>query len=175
MMIYLKLFLSFAKIGIFGFGGGMAMLPMIFQSAKQFGAISPEEFSNLVGISQVTPGPIAVNAATYVGFCTAGYGGAVAATLGVAMPSFILVTTVYYFINKFKDNSVINGAFVGIRPVTVGLIAAAVVFMGQSVFATFDVVPIVIACVTLILVGKFKISPITIVIGAGIVGAIICG
>lgn len=174
-MIYIKLFLSFAKIGIFGFGGGMAMLPMIYQSAQQMGGVSADEFSNLVGISQVTPGPIAVNAATYVGFVTAGYGGAIAATMGVAVPSFILVSLACYFINKFKESTVIKGAFVGIRPVTVGLIAAAVIYMGQSVFASISLVPVLILLATLVAIGKFKVSPITIVIGAGVIGAFLCG
>ncbi len=174
-MIYLQLFFVFAKIGLFGFGGGMAMLPIIYQGAKQFGLMSADEFSNLVAISQVTPGPIAVNAATYVGFNCAGYGGAFAATLGVALPSFILVILVCYFINKFKESKIIDGAFAGIRPVTVGLIAAAVIFMGESAFAALNPVAIVIALATVVLAGKFKVSPIAIIVGAGVLGAILCG
>lgn len=174
-MIYLKLFLVFAKIGVFGFGGGMAMLPMIYQGAQSFGLMSADEFSNLVAISQVTPGPMAVNAATYVGFNCAGYAGAFAATLGVAMPSFILVTLACYFISKFKESKAIEGAFAGIRPVTVGLIGAAVIFMGQSAFETISLVPCLITLGTVILVGKFKVSPIAIVIAAGVIGAILCG
>ncbi len=174
-MIYLKLFLVFAKIGVFGFGGGMAMLPMIYQGAQSFGLMSADEFSNLVAISQVTPGPMAVNAATYVGFNCAGYAGAVAATFGVAVPSFILVTLACYFISKFKESKAIEGAFAGIRPVTVGLIGAAVIFMGQSAFETISLVPCLITLGTVILVGKFKVSPIAIVIAAGVIGAILCG
>lgn len=174
-MIYLKLFLVFAKIGVFGFGGGMAMLPMIYQGAQSFGLMSADEFSNLVAISQVTPGPMAVNAATYVGFNCAGYAGAFAATLGVAMPSFLLVTLACYFISKFKESKAIEGAFAGIRPVTVGLIGAAVVFMGQSAFETISLVPCLITLGTVILVGKFKVSPIAIVVAAGVIGAILCG
>jgi len=174
-MIYLQLFFVFAKIGLFGFGGGMAMLPMIYQGAKSFGLMSADEFSNLVAISQVTPGPIAVNAATYVGYNCAGFPGAVAATLGVALPSFMLVTIVFYFVTKFKESRLIKGAFGGIRPVTVGLIAAAVVFMGQSAFAEFSLIPAVITLATIILAGKFKMSPIAIVIAAGVIGAFLCG
>ena len=174
-MIYLKLFLVFAKIGVFGFGGGMAMLPMIYQGAQSFGLMSADEFSNLVAISQVTPGPMAVNAATYVGFNCAGYAGAFAATLGVAMPSFLLVTLACYFISKFKESKAIEGAFAGIRPVTVGLIGAAVIFMGQSAFETISLVPCLITLGTVILVGKFKVSPIAIVVAAGVRGAILCG
>ena len=174
-MIYLKLFLVFAKIGVFGFGGGMAMLPMIYQGAQSFGLMSADEFSNLVAISQVTPGPMAVNAATYVGFNCAGYAGAFAATLGVAMPYFLLVTLACYFISKFKESKAIEGAFAGIRPVTVGLIGAAVIFMGQSAFETISLVPCLITLGTVILVGKFKVSPIAIVVAAGVIGAILCG
>lgn len=174
-MIYLKLFLVFAKIGVFGFGGGMAMLPMIYQGAKTFGLMSADEFSNLVAISQVTPGPIAVNAATYVGFNCAGYAGAVSATFGVALPSFILVTLACYFIAKFKESKAIDGAFAGIRPVTAGLIASAVIFMGQSAFAEVSLVPCLITLGTVVLAGKFKVSPILIVIGSGVIGALLCG
>lgn len=174
-MIYIKLFLIFAKIGVFGFGGGMAMLPMIYQGAKSFGLMSASDFSNLVAISQVTPGPIAVNAATYVGYNCAGFGGAIVATLGVALPSFILVLTVCYFIIKFKNSSLIDGAFCGIRPVTVGLIMAAVIFMGESVFSKPEWIPSLICAASIILVGKLKVNPVIIVIFAGLIGAILCG
>lgn len=174
-MIYLQLFFVFAKIGLFGFGGGMAMLPIIYQGARQFGLMSADEFSNLVAISQVTPGPMAVNAATYVGFNCAGYGGALAATVGVALPSFVLVTLACYFINRFKESKILDSPFAGIRPVTVGLIGSAVIFMGQSAFAQLNPVSIAIAAVTVVLAGKFKVSPIPIVIGAGVIGAILCG
>ena len=185
-MIYLKLFLVFARIGLFGFGGGMAMLPMIYQGAEHFGLMSREDFSDLVAISQVTPGPIAVNAATYVGYHAAGMPGAAVATLGVALPSFLLVLLVCYFITRFRNSRLVEGAFTGIRPVTVGLIASAVVFMGQSAFGAMagnvvsgasvaTVLPVVLCGLSVLLVGKCKISPIVIVIGAGVIGAILCG
>lgn len=174
-MIYLQLFFVFARIGLFGFGGGMAMLPMIYQGAKTFNLMSTEEFSNLVAISQVTPGPIAVNAATYVGYHCAGTAGALAATLGVAFPSFMLVMLVCYFITRFRNSSIVEGAFAGIRPVTVGLIAAAVVFMAQGLENGIDFVSATLIAGTVILVGKVKVSPIPIVIGAGLIGAFLCG
>lgn len=174
-MIYIKLFLVFAKIGIFGFGGGMAMLPMIYQGAENFGLMSSEEFSNLVAISQVTPGPIAVNAATYVGYNCAGVTGAVVATLGVALPSFILVLIVASFIQGFRKNKLVEGAFAGIRPVTAGLIASAAVIMGQSAFASETVIPVIICILTVFAVSKLKISPIIIIIVSAICGALIYG
>ena len=174
-MIYLQLFFVFARIGLFGFGGGIAMLPMIYQGAKTFGFMSAEEFSNLVAISQVTPGPVAVNAATYVGYHCAGVPGAMAATVGVAFPSFVLIMLVCYFISKFKESTFVEGAFTGIRPVTAGLVGAAVVFMAQSLGNQIDYVSIGIIVGTVILVGKIKLSPIPIMIGAGLIGALLCG
>ena len=174
-MIYLQLFIVFARIGLFGFGGGMAMLPMIYQGAKTFNLMSAEEFSNLVAISQVTPGPIAVNAATYVGYHCAGIAGALAATFGVAFPSFVLVMLVCYFVTRFRNSRVVEGAFAGIRPVTVGLITAAVVFMAQGLEHGIDFVSAALIAGTVILIGKVKVSPILIVIGAGLIGAFLCG
>ena len=91
MSILIRLFLTFAKIGALGFGGGMAILALIYQSMQQFGNIDAAEFAELFAISQATPGPMAVNAATFSGFETAGIAGAAAATLGVLIPSFILI------------------------------------------------------------------------------------
>ena len=133
-MILLKLFFVFAKVGLLGFGGGLAMIPMIYQSSAEFGLIDSDEFANLVGISQITPGPLAVNAATYVGYNAQGVLGALAATVGEAIPAFVLITIVCYFLEKFKDSRAVQGAFKGIRPVTVGLIASAVVMMAKTVF-----------------------------------------
>ena len=174
-MIYFQLFFVFARIGLFGFGGGMAMLPMIYQGAKTFNLMSAEEFSNLVAISQVTPGPIAVNAATYVGYHCAGTAGAMPATFGVAFPSFVLVMLVCFFVTRFRNSRIVEGAFAGIRPVTVGLIAAAVVFMAQGLEHGIDFVSAALIAGTVILIGKVKVSPILIVIGAGLIGAFLCG
>lgn len=131
-MIYLALFLSFFRIGIFGFGGGLAMLPLIFQTVKQFGFMSSEEFSNLVALSQVTPGPVSINAATFIGFNFAEIPGALCATFGVALPSFFLVITAIKFLDKFNESKGMEAVFMGIRPAAVGLIAAAAVFVGES-------------------------------------------
>lgn len=174
-MIYLKLYLVFARIGLFGFGGGMAMLPIIYQGATSFENIGANEFSNLVAISQITPGPIAVNAATYVGYNVAGTPGAVTATLGVATPSFILVILACYFIRKFKESKVIDGAFVGIRPVSCGLIAAAAVFIGQELVVGQFVIPLGICLGTFALVTKWKVNPILLIIISGIIGGFLCG
>ena len=189
-MMYLYLFTMFFRIGLFGFGGGLAMLPLIFQSVQDFGVMTAHEFSDLVALSQVTPGPIAVNAATFVGFNYAGLPGAFVATLGVSLPAFVLMLIVVKFLEKFNDSKGIQGAFIGIRPVTVGLIGAAVIFVSETVLINgplistrlftggpeyFNIMPIVIFGVTIVLVGAFKMRPIKIMILMGIVGALLCG
>ena len=150
--------------------------------------MTASEFSDLVALSQVTPGPIAVNAATYVGFNGAGIPGALAATLGVALPSFILILIVVQFLERFQESRGIQGAFLGIRPVTVGLIA--VLFVGETVLVNgpiisaklftegvsyFNVIPVMLCAATLLLSGVFKVKPITLMIVMGAAGALLCG
>jgi len=176
MMIYFRLFVAFAKIGLFGFGGGAAMLPFIYESARAIGSMSGAEFSNLVGISQMTPGPIAVNAATYVGYLTAGLPGALTATFSVALPSFVLISLVSYFMEKFRESAVINGALAGVRPMTAGLVLSAVMFMGQQAIGTgsqtIGIMSLAICVISFVLTGIKKISPIMVMLGAGIFGAL---
>lgn len=189
-MIYANLFVMFFRIGLFGFGGGLAMLPLIFQSVQAFGVMTAREFSDLVAVSQVTPGPIAVNAATFVGFNTTGVLGAAVATLGVCLPSFIILLIVSRFVERFYDNRYVKGALFGMRPVTVGLIGATVFFIGEGVLVSgrllsvelftsgigyFRIIPIAIFAVTILLVGVFKMNPIKIMIIMGIAGALLCG
>ena len=189
-MICMRLFLAFAKIGFIGFGGGLAILPLIYQSALQFGEMSASEFANLFAISQATPGPIAVNAATFVGFKIAGLGGAAAATAGVAVPSFILVALVAGFLEKHKESALIQGAFTGIRPATAGMIASAVIFIGETALfredaSTFtslmqfltelDPIPALMAAATVFLMAKTKVGTIKIILLMGVLGALLCG
>lgn len=188
-MMIIRLYLTFFKIGLLGFGGGMAILPLIYQSVLSFTDMDPETFTNLFAISQATPGPMAVNAATFVGFQVAGVGGAAAATLGVACPSFILVALVVRFINKYRDNKLIDGAFTGIRPATVGMIAAAAIFIGQtSLFdtdgqavaslaeaaQTIEIIPVVMAVATFVLASKFKVGSIKLILIMGALGIVLC-
>lgn len=184
-----NLFFTFFKIGIIGFGGGMAILPMIYQSVLEFSDMAPEEFANLFAISQATPGPIAVNAATFVGFQVAGVAGSAAATIGVATPSFILIALVVKFMSKYRNNKIMDGAFKGIRPVTVGMIAAAAIFIGETALLkvylaeiadfgglaeAIDPIPVVIMLTTLVLAGKFKVSSVKLILIMAAVGAVLC-
>lgn len=173
----IRLFYMFFRVGLFSYGGGLAMLPLIFQSVQDFGFMSAHAFSNLVALSQVTPGAIAVNAATFVGINYAGIPGALSATLGVALPSFIIMQVVIRWVDKYRDVLAVRGAMYGMRAVVIGLIAAAVVFVAQTTFTfafkTDNIILLVIAAATVFSVQKFRCSPIWITIAAGVAGAFI--
>ncbi|MDP4143608.1 MAG: chromate transporter [Bacillota bacterium] len=188
MLKCLKLLFVFFKLGVFSFGGGYVMLPMIYQDIQTFGLMSPSEFSNVVALSQMTPGPIAVNAATYVGYRYDGVWGAVFATIGVSLPAFIIILLVAAFIKKFKTSGAVQAVLLGIRPATVGLIASAVIFFSQTsifkegFFSTkmfsnplhyISIPAVIIFAATIVCTRKFKMGPITLTILAGIVGAFI--
>lgn len=175
-MALFYLFIMFFRIGLFSFGGGYAMLPLIFQGIQEFGFMSGEDFSKLVALSQVTPGPIAINAATYVGYQYAGIPGAVAATIGVALPSVLLVLLVYHFLTKFKESLALNGILEGIRPAALGLLGSAVIFLArESIFTGvhLNLLPMLFFIIVVFVNGKYKISPITLTILAGVAGAFI--
>ena len=194
-MDFLVLFVAFLRIGAFGFGGGLAMLPLIYQSVQEFDFMDQEQFSDLLAISQVTPGPIAVNAATYVGLEFAGIGGAAAATVGVMLPAFVIMLIVSRMLDRFSENRIVQGAFAGIRPVTIGLIASAVVFVSEGVLVHgplissrvletgagyFDLAAIGIMVLTVILMLVLRMRPILVMLimagsgavlgGAGLIG-----
>lgn len=133
-MIYLELFLTFFKIGLFTFGGGYAMIPLIQSEVLGKGWLESEALINFIAVSESTPGPFAINIATYVGSEMAGVLGSVCATLGVVMPSFLIILLVAKFYLKFKSNKYIAGAMTGLRPAAIALIMSAVVSMSISVF-----------------------------------------
>ena len=125
MMIYLELFLTFFKVGLFTFGGGYAMLPMIREEVISHGWLSQSELIDFIAVSESTPGPFAVNIATFIGTRTGGIFGSLCATLGVVLPSFIVIMIVARFYQKFKSSRLVIGAMTGLKPAVVGLIAAA--------------------------------------------------
>ena len=134
-MICLKLFLTFFKIGLFTFGGGYAMLPLIQEEVPAHGWMAMDEIINFIAVSESTPGPFAVNIATYVGRMSAGIPGAVCATLGVVMPSFLVILIVAKVYAAFRKSRLVEGAMSGLRPAVIGLIAAALLSIGKEVFA----------------------------------------
>lgn len=134
MMIYLELFLTFFKVGLFTFGGGYAMLPMIREEVISHGWLSQSELIDFIAVSESTPGPLAVNIATFIGTRTGGLFGSLCATLGVVLPSFIVILIVARFYQKFKSSTLVTGAMTGLKPAVVGLIAAALLSLSQTVF-----------------------------------------
>ena len=180
-MIYLELFYTFFKIGLFGFGGGYAMLSLIQgEVVTNHNWLSAQEFTDIIAISQMTPGPIGINSATYVGFAATGsVWGSVVATLAVTLPSFILMLTISKFFLKYQKHPVVEAVFKGLRPAIVGLLAAAaLVLMNVENFGspTEDTYTFIISVILFIaaFVGtyRFKINPILMIIACGIVGLI---
>ena len=182
-MILLELFLTFLKIGAFTFGGGYAMLPLIQEEVIKKGWLTKELLIDFVAISESTPGPFAVNISTFIGTELSGFLGAVCATLGVVLPSFIIILLVAKFFMKFKDNKIIKGLMKGLKPAAVGLIASAVISMILTVFAPngisniiFDktmFISVLIFLVSLLCVFE-KAHPIVVIIISAIMG-IGCG
>lgn len=133
-MIFLELFLTFLKIGAFTFGGGYAMLPLVQAEVAEKGWLTGEALVNFLAISESTPGPFAVNMATYVGAQMGGVFGAVCATAGVVLPSFVIILIIAKSFMKFKDSRTVRGFMYGLKPAVVGLIATAVLSVGKTVF-----------------------------------------
>ncbi|MFR2071007.1 MAG: chromate transporter [Bacteroides nordii] len=181
-MIYLQLFYTFFKIGLFGFGGGYAMLSMIQgEVVTRYNWVSSQEFTDIVAISQMTPGPIGINAATYVGFTSTGsIWGSVIATFAVVLPSFILMLTISKFFLKYQKHPAVESVFSGLRPAVVGLLAsAALVLMNTENFGsptkdiyTF-VISVIIFLIAFIGTKKYKANPILMIIACGIAGLIL--
>ena len=188
-MIYLRLIWSYLKIGFFGFGGGYAMLALIENEIVTPGWISEQTFTDIVAISQMTPGPIGINSATYLGYVAPGVSspelsspvwgilGSLLCTLVVILPSFVLVRYVGHYITRHRDSAILKGIFAGLRPVVVGLIAsAALLLMNSQNFgtATPDVAKsIAIAVASLAAVLFTKIHPIAVIAAAGFIGWLI--
>ena len=136
-MIYLQLFYEFFKTGLFAVGGGLATLPFLYDMADRTGWFTRPQLADMLAVSESTPGPIGVNMATYVGFSTAGIPGAVVATLGLITPSVIIILIIARVLAAFRQNKVVDAAFYGLRPCSVGLIAAAGLLVVK--IALFDV------------------------------------
>ena len=133
-MILLDLFWTFFKIGAFTFGGGLAMLRLAHEQVLAKEWLQPDQIIDFVALSESTPGPFAINMATYVGASQSGFLGAVCATLGVVLPSFIVILTVAHFYKQFKSSHAVKGIMTGLKPTAIGLIASAVISMAITVF-----------------------------------------
>ncbi len=175
MMILIKLFLSFFQIGLISFGGGYAaMAPIYDQVVVKNGWITATQFSDLITISQMTPGPITLNSATFVGLQIAGFPGAVVATLGSVLPSVVIVSVLAYVYFRFSTLKVLQNVLSRLKPVVTALIAIAGVSLIQSAFLTPDLnwLNIAVFVGAFILLRTTKIDPTMIIFLTGIVGIV---
>ncbi|MCD8337336.1 MAG: chromate transporter [Lachnospiraceae bacterium] len=183
-MIYLELFWSFFQIGLFSIGGGYAAMPLIqHQVTEVHSWINMTQFADIVTIAEMTPGPVAINSATFVGTLVAGLPGAIAATLGCVTPSCAIVMTLAYFYYRFREMNFVQGLLSGGRPAVIAMIASA----GISLFFTavcgnsslsdsqsgINARAVVIFIGAFLILRKWKISPIWAMLGSGAVGLVL--
>ena len=181
-MILLQLLISFFQIGLFSFGGGYASMPLIQEQVVDIHAwLTIKEFTDLVTISQMTPGPIAVNSATFVGIKIAGIPGALVATAGCILPSWILVTLIAKLYLKYKNLSLLQGILNSLRPAVVAMIASAGISIllsalwgeGQILLENTNWIMAALFVLSIVLLQKFKMNPIWVMVLAGAANTIL--
>lgn len=185
-MIYLYLFLEFFKIGLFTFGGGYAMIPLIKETVLNHNWLSEDLFYNFIGVCESTPGPVAINMATYIGSVQGGLLGSIIATLGVVLPSFIIILLIAIFLSKFFTNKYVGYVLEGIKPVILGLILSAGLVMllkaiGYESLKVFNIdyksiIIFLIICITFIIfkIFKRKLNTIFLILYSSILGIVVC-
>ena len=190
-MIYLQLFLTFLKVGTFAFGGGYAMLSLIGDSVLRYGWMTEKELLNFVGVETVIPGPIAVNMATYIGYEQGGFLGALLSTIGVVLPSFIIILLIASIIKNLLKYAPVKTFIASMRPALGGLILSVAVTMALTVFFginsikninfTFDWRSLVVMAVIILIpiiwkhIKKKEFSSILLVIISGVMGMLLFG
>lgn len=175
-MICLRLFYEFAKTGLFAIGGGMATIPFLYAISEKTGWFTASDIGNMIAISESTPGAMGVNMSTYVGFSVKGVWGAVIATLGLVLPSIIVILIISRMLEKFKDSKLVQKIFYGLRPASTGLIIAAGVgvatetFFGSSTVAGME--RGILAVALYFAIRKWKKHPVVYIAAAAVVGII---
>lgn len=179
MVVLFRLFVSYLKIGFFGFGGGYAMLSLIHSEVvvrNQW--LTNGEFSDIVAISQMTPGPIAINSATYIGYEVAGFWGSVVATVSVCLPALTIMMLITRFFLRLRDNRYVRGVVMGMRPVVVGMIASAALLLifphaedGRSFIDGWSWV----IFVGVMVASVKKVNPILLIVLSAVAGVVIYG
>lgn len=189
MSLYLRLFWEFFKTGLFAVGGGMATLPFMYDISDKTGWFTHSMLADMVAVSESTPGPIGVNMATYVGFVTGGIPGAVVATVGLVTPSVIVILLIARVLKAFRENRYVDAGFYGLRPCSVGLIAAAgVLVVKLALFNTelyastgaiadlFNFKALILAAVLLVATRYIKklkgLHPIVFILASAVIGIV---
>lgn len=187
-MIFLQLFFRFFQIGLFSIGGGLATLPFLYELMEKTGWYTMEDVSNMIAVSESTPGPLGVNMATYVGNVTGGIFGGVVATLGLIAPSICVIILVSKVLEKFRDSETVKAIFYGLRPASMAMIASAGLLVAKQAFintdalssfsslgdvsALFSFKPLFFAVLLWILMTKYKKHPIFYILLAGVIGIV---
>lgn len=181
-MVYLKLFWSFFQIGLFSVGGGYAAMPLIRHQVVELNNwLTMQEFVDIITISQMTPGPIAVNSATFTGIQIAGLPGAIVATLGCILPSSIIVLTLAWFYFRYRNLSIVQGVLAGLRPAVVAMIASAglsilvmALFNGNApALQNTDWIAVLLFVGGFFVLRKWKLNPITVMVACGGIGLVL--
>lgn len=176
-MILLELFFAFFKVGLFAIGGGLATLPFLYELTEKYDWITVSDISNLVAISESTPGALGINMATYVGFLQSGVAGAVIASLGLVVPSIIIIIIIAKFLNKFRDSNIVKDVFYGLRAASTALIAVAGLGVARLAFfgakmTDFFWQGAILAVVLFFATKKLKWHPIVFIAISAIIGII---
>ena len=183
-MIYLELLWSFIQIGMFSIGGGYAAMPLIQNQVVDIHPwLTLQQFADVMAIAEMTPGPIAIKAATFVGMQVAGIPGAILATLGCVLPSCAIVLTLAYIYYRFRGLTMVQGVLAGLRPAVIAMIASAglslmiLAFYGQRQLPAdlldLDLIAVIIFGAAVFVLRKWKVSPIWIMAGAGVAGIVL--
>ncbi len=176
-MILLELFIEFFKIGLFSVGGGLATLPFLYDLAERSSWMSIADISNMIAISESTPGPMGINMATYVGFLRHGVLGAITTPLGEVAPSIVIILIVAKFLQKFKESRTFKDVFYGLRPASAAMIVAAglsifkIAFFGET-FKNFFWQGAILAVILYAAIKKFKLHPVVYIGASAIIGVI---
>ena len=182
-MVFFNLFIEFFKTGLFAVGGGLATLPFLYDIADNFPWFTKAELIDMIAVSESTPGPVGVNMSTYAGFSAAGFFGALTATLSLILPSLVIILIISSFLNKFKENKLVEYSFSGLRPAVAGLISAAMFELVKVSLLTLDlfnktknitdlinIKAVIFFLIIFFGIKKFKFHPIVYILIAGIFG-----
>lgn len=182
-MVYLKLFIEFFKTGLFAVGGGLATLPFLYNIADNYDWFTKAELIDMIAVSESTPGPIGVNMATYAGFSSAEFLGALISSMALILPSLIIILIVSSFLKKFKENKLVEYSFSALRPAVAGLISAAALELIKISLLTLDtfyktknitdfinIKAVIFFLILFFGIKKFKLHPIVYILIAGVTG-----
>ena len=183
-MIYFELFWSFFQIGLFSIGGGYAAMPLIQEQVVDLHSwLTMTQFADIITIAEMTPGPIAINSATFVGIQVCGLPGAIVATLGCIFPSCIIVMTLAYIYYRFRGLNIVQGVLAGLRPAVIAMIASAGLSLlimsvyGQRTLpenlAGIDVIAVIIFVAGFFILRKWKPNPLWVMAGSGVAGVLL--